>query len=114
MENISLIALSEPQLRDLFRKELNDFFTSHQPAPGSSHDSDELFTVQQTAEFLNLAETTVYVKVQRKELPVCKRGGRLYFSKSDLIEYIKSGRIKTQEEIEQQAERYASFKKKRR
>ena len=113
MDNLSFIALSEPQLRDLFRKELEEFFSSRNQVPSSSHNVDELFTVQQAAEFLNLAEATVYGKVLRKELPVCKRGGRLYFSKSDLIEYVKGGRKKTQEEIEAQAVPYIASKKTR-
>lgn len=74
--------------------------------------TDELLTVQQAAAFLKLAVATIYAMVQRKELPVCKRGGRLYFSKAELIEYVKSGRKKTAAEITAEANCYLNSKKK--
>ncbi|MBX0332551.1 helix-turn-helix domain-containing protein [Pontibacter sp. HSC-14F20] len=61
--------------------------------------TDELYTVQEAAEFLKISQATVYAKVQTRELPVSKRGGRLYFSKLELIDYVKSGRKLTAAEI---------------
>lgn len=82
---------------------------------GSQPDTytDELLTVHQAAEFLHLAPPTIYSMVQRKELPVSKRAGRLYFSKAELIEYVKAGRKKTAAEIETDAAAYIVSKKKR-
>lgn len=53
---------------------------------------DKLLTIQQAAEFLNLSVTTLYSKVSRGELPVMKRGKRLYFSSDELMQYLKDGR----------------------
>lgn len=53
--------------------------------------ADELLTVPQTAEFLNLTIPTIYGKVNKHELPVMKRGGRLYFSRTELMNYLKAG-----------------------
>ncbi len=74
---------------------------------------DQLLTVQQAAEFLNLSVPTIYGYVQKQEIPVCKRSKRLYFSKQQLTEWIKSGRKKTVAEIEAEAEKYLSNHKKR-
>lgn len=79
-----------------------------QPTPAI----DELLTVQQAATFLNLAVPTIYSMVQRKELPVFKRAGRLYFSKTELVDYVKAGRKKTTTEIESEAAAYLGSKKK--
>lgn len=62
-------------------------------------DQDEIMPVARAAIFLDLAVPTVYSKVCRKELPVNKRGKRLYFYRSELTEWIKSGRKKTAQEI---------------
>jgi len=67
---------------------------------------DTLLTVAQTADFLSLTIPTIYSKVSRRELPVMKRGKRLYFSKSELREYLKEGRRKTLNELSLQADNY--------
>ena len=75
----------------------------------SKKDSDvqsELLTIKQAAEFLSLAVPTIYSKVSRGELPVMKREKRLYFSRQELIEYLKAGRKKTIKEIEAEADQY--------
>lgn len=73
---------------------------------------EQLLTVQQAAEFLNLTVPTIYSKVSRGGLPVMKRGKRLYFSSTELMEYIKDGRKKSNAEIEAEAEAYLSDNKK--
>jgi excisionase family DNA binding protein len=73
---------------------------------------EQFLTIQEAAEFLNLTVPTIYSKVSKNELPFMKRSKRLYFSLSELIEYIKEGRKKSNAEIEQEAEAYLSNKKK--
>lgn len=57
---------------------------------------EQFFSVQQTASFLGLTSATIYSKVSRKELPFMKRNGRLYFSKQELLEYLKEGKVPQQ------------------
>jgi excisionase family DNA binding protein len=80
----------------------------------STEQPEQLLTVQQAAQFLHLRVPTIYSKVSKGELPgVMKRGKRLYFSRIELMEYIKEGRKKSNAEIEQEAEKYLSNNKKR-
>lgn len=73
---------------------------------------EQLLSIQQAAEFLSLSVPTLYSKVSRGELPVMKRSKRLYFSRTELMEYIKEGRKKTNAEIEQEAKAYLLNNKK--
>jgi len=73
---------------------------------------DQLLTVHEAAEFLSLAVATVYTMVSRHELPVMKRSKRLYFSRIELINYLKQGRKKTLAEIATETDQYLSGKKK--
>ena len=73
---------------------------------------EQLLTVQEAAQFLNLTVATIYSKVSKGELPVMKRSKRLYFSSTELMEYLKEGRKKSNAEIEQEAEAYLSNNKK--
>lgn len=68
--------------------------------------TDELLTIQQAADLLKLSVPTIYGLVSKAELPVSKRGKRLYFSKQELTEWIKAGRKKTQAEIHAEARNY--------
>jgi len=74
-----------------------------QPA---THQPERFLSIQDAAEFLNLTVPTMYSKVSKGELPVMKRGKRLYFSNTELLAYLKEGRKKSNTEIEQQAEAY--------
>lgn len=68
--------------------------------PQVTDQSDKLLTIQEASEFISLSVPTIYSKVSKGELPVMKRSKRLYFSRSELIEYIRQGRRKTTSEIE--------------
>jgi excisionase family DNA binding protein len=66
---------------------------------GESKDADSLFSIKQASTFLNLSISTIYGKVCRREIPVSKQGKRLYFDKTELLEWIKAGRKKTLAEV---------------
>jgi len=76
-----------------------------------SETPEQLLNIQEAAQFLKLTVPTIYSKVSKGELPVMKRGKRLYFSSIELMEYIKEGRKKSFAEIEAEAEAYLSNKK---
>ncbi len=76
-------------------------------------EKDALLTVQQTAAFLSLSVATIYDKIHKRELPTQKAIGskRCYFSKLELIEYLKQGRRKTNYEIAKEADEYLKKQK---
>lgn len=103
-----------PKAVTLLTKEISDlkqlFVERHFQPPIEK--SEQLLTVQEAANFLKLTVPTIYSKVSKGELPVMKRGKRLYFSSTELMEYLKAGRKKSNAEIEQEAEAYLSKNKK--
>jgi predicted DNA-binding transcriptional regulator AlpA len=60
---------------------------------------EELMDIKQASVLLRLAIPTIYSKVSRNEIPVSKQGKKLYFCKSELIDWIKRGRNRTNAEI---------------
>ena len=79
----------------------------------SHPEGDQILTVQEAAKFLDIAIPTIYSKASRQEIPVNKRGNRLYFSKQELTEWIKGGRKKTIAELEVEAEASLSRSRKK-
>jgi excisionase family DNA binding protein len=78
---------------------------------GADKPEEQFFTIHEAAQFLNLSVPTIYGYVSRSAIPVSKRGKRLYFSKLELIQWVKDGRKKTASEIESEAASYVKSKR---
>lgn len=87
--------------------ELNALAGAHESNP------EIILSVQQTADLIRLSVQTVYGYVSRNEIPYSKKGGRLYFLKSEIIEWIKEGRRMTHTEIKAQAHTYLKQRKRK-
>ena len=64
---------------------------------------DELLTIESAAELLSVTVPTVYGYVHQRAIPCMKRRGRLYFSKVELLAWIRSSRRSTTDEIKANA-----------
>lgn len=67
---------------------------------GSKDSQDQILSVKEAAKFLNLAPATIYTMVSKGLIPYHKKTKRIYFFKIELINYLKSGRRQTIEEIQ--------------
>jgi predicted DNA-binding transcriptional regulator AlpA len=78
-------------------------------------ESDQLLTIKEAAAEVKLSVPTLYGYVSRREIPFSKRPNskRLWFSKQDLINWIKEGRKKTTDEISEEANSYLQIKEKK-
>ena len=103
MENVFLTSLTTPEVRQMLRQELEQFFANRGTLSGEAGNEEEILSIQQAASFLKLTVPTLYTLNSKGEVPSCKRGKRLYFSKADLVNWVKEGRNKTLAEIESEA-----------
>lgn len=78
-----------PLMRQVIREELDA-----QKRDKSGVNVEEYFTAEKTAEFLDCTLNHIYVLKSEDRIPYMSKGGRLYFKKSDLINYLESGRSK--------------------
>ncbi len=91
--------LIEVSLKKVLSAERSNHSTPEQP-------QEEFLTIEQAAEFLKLTVPTLYSKTSKGELPAMKRGKRLYFSRLELVQYLKDGRRKTNTELSAIADNY--------
>lgn len=75
----------------------------------TEENKNELLNVEEASKLLNLSVATIYSKVCRKEIPVNKKGKRIYFYRHELMEWIKSGRVKTYTEMKNEIEKRSKF-----
>ncbi len=70
-----------------------------------TENKDQLLNVEEASKLLNLSIATIYSKICKKEIPFNKKGKRIYFYKQELMEWIKSGRVKTYTEMKNDIEK---------
>ncbi len=113
MDKIVLISLPIDDLQTLIIDCVNScLMNNKQESRTPTEQQEQLLTIEEAAEFLSLTVPTMYSKVSKGELPVMKRSKRLYFSRTELMEYLKVGRKKSNAEIEQEAKAYLLNNKK--
>ncbi len=74
--------------------------------PSSSN--PKILWIDDAVEFLNLAKPTIYGLLSKGKLPHYKRGRKVYFLRSELEDYLMSGKQKTMADAEQEVENYLS------
>jgi excisionase family DNA binding protein len=85
-------------IRQLFEKveHLEEMILKLQPE--LQHQTQPL-SIEEAAEYLNVTVAALYSMTSRRLVPFNKPGKRLYFLKNDLDEWVKSGKVKTQDEL---------------
>jgi len=59
---------------------------------------DEIGMINLAMRITGLARQTIYAKVSKREMPHMKQGKFLYFSKNELLQWIRDGRKPTKQE----------------
>lgn len=111
MEAVTITQITPPELETLIENSLRKILSVQKQE--THPEPDPLLTIQQAAEFLKLSVPTIYSLVSRSEIPVSKKTKRLYFSRKELTDWIKTGRRKTISEVEAEADSFLQLKTKR-
>ncbi len=104
MENLVFTQLSITEVRKMLREEVQAAINGIQST--KAENTDELLNIQEVAKFINMAVPSVYGLVHFKKIPHIKRGKRLIFEKKYILEWLQSGRQKTMQEIQADADNY--------
>ncbi len=71
----------------------------------------EVLTVDEAAEFLNLARQTLYGLTSKRAVPFYKKNKRLYFKKIELLAWVEEGKKKMQREFDDEIVTYLNRNK---
>jgi excisionase family DNA binding protein len=85
---------------------LSDLLRNPEGSPPPAEPEEIFLTVKEAANFLKLSVPTVYTLMSKKHLPFLKRSQKCYFLKSELIDYLKAGRRKTNNELKADVDKY--------
>ncbi len=77
------------------------------------HTQKIFLTTEEAAEYLGIAKITLYTYTSKRVIPFYKTRRKIYFKIEDLENYVlnSENRVKSAEEIDQEASRYDSARK---
>lgn len=113
MENLVFTQLSIPEVRQIFRQELETYFANSKQSNEPQQQTDQWFDLNELCNYLpeKPAKPTVYGWVHSSIIPFHKRAKKLFFLRSEIDIWLKSGRKKTIAEIADEADQYLQTKK---
>lgn len=82
---------------------LNGMVQQHPPP---KTEEEDLLDFNGMCRFLGIAQSTGYAKTSNNEIPHFKKGRKLFFRKSELVQWIEEGRRKTSKDLDELAEHY--------
>jgi len=97
-QNILLTQLSLNELGGFIEDSVRKAFKECSILPLEPQNNKDLLSINEASIHLNLAIPTLYGLVSNGSIPYMKKGKKLYFSKLELTDWIKSGRRKTSAE----------------
>lgn len=113
MENLVFTQLSIPEVKQLFRQELESYFANNKQKSTTTPETDRWFDLTELCNYLpdKPAKPTVYGWVHVGLIPCHKGGKKLRFLKSEIDTWLKQGRKKTLAEVAIETDQYLSKKK---
>lgn len=79
----------------------------------TSTDDKDPKNIDEIAKLTGYTKKTIYGYCQKNTIPHYKKNGRLFFFKSEIVDWIQSGKQKTISEIESESDEFLASKKKR-
>ena len=113
MHQEKFILLTEDGLKDIVHSTMLSVLVEYEKITENKSCHDNPMTVEEAAAYLKLKISTIYTKVHQKKIAACKRGGRLYFLKADLDDYVKQGRKESIDQINDNLGSYMKTPRKR-
>lgn len=96
-----LTSLTEQEFKEFLKSAIKEILS--EDLKNLKSDLPDILNIKEAAAFLKLKITTLYEKTSLKVIPHFKKGNKLYFKRKELEEWIKTGKVKTKPEIEEQA-----------
>lgn len=94
-----LILTTKAELETMIFNTVRKALAEGQSVKSNSSNENLPINIDEAVRITGLAKATIYSKFSRREIPGYRRGQKLYFYKSELLEWINSGRRSTNGEL---------------
>ena len=72
----------------------------------SAADEQKFLNIDQVSDFIGLSKSSVYGLTHKRIIPHYKNGKRLYFNKSEIVDWITSCKVVTNEDMRMNVDEY--------
>lgn len=93
----------EPIIDDCITRALNKYINELR---FDKPTTDDVFGAMEVAAYLKMGKSAVYKLTMNRQLPHYKMGKILYFRKEEIDDWINKGKVKTRQEISDEADSY--------
>lgn len=76
------------------------------PKKNTIHKEDVFLSIEEVAKLLKLSKYTIYGLVHKNTIPYHKRSRRLYFLKSEILDWLKTGKREDKTSIHNEVDEY--------
>lgn len=90
MENVFLTSLTTPEVRQLFRQELETYFENSNQNNSVTSNIEQPVTTKQLCEFLGITEPTIIRWRKKGKIPFLQIGSRILFQKSAVLKALEN------------------------
>ena len=111
MKTLTFTELTTSELKAAIREELHAVLADFKQSPTLLIE-DDMGGIELAIQITGLAKPTIYSLVCDRKIPHSKRGKRLYFSRQELVQWLKAGKRKTQDELKEEAVQYGEGSRK--
>ena len=92
-------------MTDDLAKKIADYLVKKLNESNKNDGNDEFLTVDEVAKFIGYQKSSIYGLVKKNKIPYHKKG-KLFFLKSEIIDWLKEGKKTTSNEIKNRADQY--------
>ena len=94
-----MILITPEELKNLIETSIRNVLTEDKKLPES--DAERFMTIDELCEYLPYKpiKATIYKKARKRLIPHAKQGKNLVFLKSEIDEWLRSGKVKTVKEL---------------
>ncbi len=79
---------------------------SRKPIINKGGADNDILNVEDVAKILDIEKGTVYNLTHKRQIPYFKRGGRIYFDRVEITEWIRSDRRKTVRQLQDETNQW--------
>lgn len=91
---------------EIILEKLNSIEKALEKLNTTKKEVDDFMNIEQVSSFIGLSKQTIYGLTHKQKIPYFKASKRLYFKKSDIVNWITSSKVKTKQELNQMADEY--------
>jgi excisionase family DNA binding protein len=104
------INYSEKEFKELLKEAMRE--VCDEQTRGDNLGDNPLLTIEEAAKLLNYKKNTLYEKTSKRLIPHIKKGKKLFFYKKDIEAWLKTGSVKTMDEIKSEVIKHQGKRKK--